>query len=134
MSSAICFSIMPSYALGFLPMFTITQFCSKSSGILKIFEILFEMILAGSNFACLLICICACMHKHADTHELGTRRKILGAIRISAQEQNFGSNAVSLLQFGNAISLLQSVNAISAMQFHFCRRQCNSDIHALARP
>lgn len=73
-------------------------------------------------------CKCVC------THALGTRRKILGAIRISAQEQNFGSNAISHSQFGDAISLLQFDNAVSAMQFHFCRKQCNSGIPALARP
>lgn len=80
--------------------------------------------------------VCTHMHarEHVCTHALSTRRKMLGAIRISAQEQNFGSNAVSLLQLGDAISLLQFYNAVSAMQFHFCRRQCNSCIPALARP
>lgn len=84
------------------------------------------------------ICKRVWVHAHACTyvctHALSTRRKMLGAIRISAQEQNFGSNAVSLLQFGDAISLLQFDNAVSAMQFHFCRKQCNSCIPTLARP
>lgn len=83
------------------------------------------------------ICKRADMHAYACTyvctHALGPRQKILGAICISAQEQNFGSNAISHSQFCDAISLLQFADAISAMQFHFCRRQCNFDIPALAR-
>ena len=78
------------------------------------------------------------MHAYACTYvctrALGPRPKNLEDIRISAQEQNSGSNAVSHLQFDYAISLLQFTNAVSAMQFHFCRRQCNFDIPALARP
>ena len=60
------------------------------------------------------------MHAYACTyvytHALGTRRKILGAIRISAHEQNSGSNAISPSQFGDAISFLQK-----AMQFWHSR-------------
>ena len=67
------------------------------------------------------------------THALGPRGKISGTVRISAQEQNSGSNAVSPSQFGDAISLLQFFNAVSAMQFRLCRMQCNSGIPALAR-
>lgn len=75
-------------------------------------------------YACTYVC----------THALGTRGKILGAVCISAQEQNSGSNAISPSQFGDAISHLQFVNAVSAMQFHFCRRQCSSSFPVLARP
>lgn len=61
---------------------------------------------------------------HVCTHALGTHRKILGAVCISAQEQNSGSNAISHSQF---------FDAILTMQFHFCRRQCNSSSPTLAR-
>ena len=78
------------------------------------------------------------MHAYARTyvytHALGPRGKISGTVRISAQEQNSGSNAISPSQFGDAISLLQFINAVLTMQFHLCRRQCNFDILALARP
>ena len=77
-----------------------------------------ELVLTNDHFTYALICKRAGMHAYACTYvctrALGPRRKILGAIRISAQEQNSASNAISHLQFGDAISLLQFDNAVLA--------------------
>lgn len=98
----------------------------------------FEFAPTVSNMTHDPICKRVCVHAYACTcvctHALSTRRKMLGAVRISAQEQNFWSNAISHLQFGDAISLSQFDNAVSAMQFQSCRMQCSSCIPALARP
>ena len=76
-------------------------------GNLKNFEVFLELVPTSSYLTHGPICRRVRVHAHACTyvctHALGPRLKILGAIRISAQEQNSGSNAISHLQFDNAV-------------------------------